>query len=326
PDMGSIKEARAYATKTRQILRYLDVNSGDLEKGVIRFEANVSLRPVGSTELGTRTEIKNLNSFRSLTDAIAYEMERQSTILAGGGQVIQDTMGWHESRRETFSQRGKEEAHDYRYFPEPDLPPLEIDAAWIDEVRSQVPELPDAKKARYMADYGLSLYEAEVLTEERPVAEWFEAAIEDGGDPKSVANWMLNVLFGQMNEHGHSIDQIIIQPESLVALIGLVDNGVVNATTGKEVLAEMYTTGNSAQAIVDEKGLAQISDEGRIKALVDQVLSDNPEQVAAYLDGAVKLRGWFMGQVMRASGGKANPGLVNQILTSRLARLAADQA
>lgn len=321
PDMNTIEETRSYATKVRQILRYLGVNSGDLEKGVIRFEANISLRPSGSLEFGTRTEIKNLNSFRALGDALAYEIERQAAILTAGGKVIQDTMGWHEGRRQTFSQRGKEEAHDYRYFPEPDLPPLEIDEAWINEISRQLPELPDARRARYIADYGLSEYEADVLTEDRPVAEWFEAAIEAGGEPGSIANWMLNVLFGQMNEHGQSIDQVIVRPEMLVGLIGLVDSAVINANTGKEVLAEMFTSGNSAQAIVDERGLAQISDEAQIAALVDQVLADNPEQVAAYLDGADKLRGWFMGQVMRASHGKANPRLVNQILAQKLARL-----
>jgi aspartyl-tRNA(Asn)/glutamyl-tRNA(Gln) amidotransferase subunit B len=323
PDMNSIEEARLYATKVRQILRYLGVNSGDLEKGVIRFEANISVRPAGSAALGTRTEIKNLNSFRSLGDALAYEIERQAAILAAGGQVIQDTMGWHEGRRQTFSQRGKEEAHDYRYFPEPDLPPLEIDQAWISEIGRHLPELPDARRVRYMADYNLSQYEADVLTEERPVADWFEAAIEAGGEPKSIANWMLNVLFGQMNEHGQSIDQVIIAPQMLVGLISLVDSGVINANTGKEVLAEMFTTGSSAQTIVDRRGLAQISDEAQIAQLVDQVLAGSPEQVAAYLGGADKLRGWFVGQVMRASGGKANPGLVNQTLAQKLAGLRA---
>jgi aspartyl-tRNA(Asn)/glutamyl-tRNA(Gln) amidotransferase subunit B len=318
PDMNTIEEARDYAARVRQILRYLGVNSGDLEKGVIRFEANISLRPAGSAQLGTRTEIKNLNSFRALADALAYEIERQGAILAAGEQVIQDTMGWHEGRGQTFSQRGKEEAHDYRYFPEPDLPPLEIDPAWIGEIGGQLPELPEARLARYTANYGLTQYEADVLTEDRSVADWFEAAIEAGGEPKSIANWMLNVLFGQMNEHGQSIDQILISPEMLVALIKLVDGGLINANTGKEVLAEMFTSGNSAQTIVDQRGLAQISDETQIEALVDQVLADNPEQVAAYLDGAGKLRGWFMGQVMRASGGKANPSLVNRILAHKL--------
>ena len=321
PDLPSIEQARIYAAKVRQILRYLGVNSGDLEKGVIRFEANVSLRPAGTEQLGTRTEIKNLNSFRALTDSIAHEIDRQSAILSAGGRVVQDTMGWNESRRQTFSQRGKEEAHDYRYFPEPDLPPLEIDNEWIAEIGRHLPELPDAKLGRYINDHGLPRYEAEVLTEDRAVADWYEAALSAGGDPKTVSNWMLNVLFGQMNEHGQNIDQIIVEPEMLVALIDLVISAVINANTGKDVLAEMFTTGKSAQSIVDERGLAQISDDTQIETLIDQVLADNPEQVADYVAGADKLRGWFTGQVMRASDGKANPRLVNQLLSSRLAGL-----
>jgi len=325
PDMCSIEEARHYAAKVRQLLRYLGVNSGDLEKGVMRFEANVSLRQVESEKLGTRTEIKNLNSFRALTDAIAYELQRQSEVLAAGGQVVQDTVGWNEHRRQTFSQRGKEEAHDYRYFPEPDLPPLEIDDTWIIEIGRQLPELPDAKRVRYMREYGLSPYEVEVLTEDRAIADWFEAAIAAGGEPKSISNWMLNVLFAQMNEHGQQIDQVIVTPEMLVALIEMVDRAVINTNTGKEVLGEMFISGKPAQTIVEEKGLAQISDEAQIEGIIDQVLADNPEQVDAYLAGADKLRGWFTGQVMRASEGKANPGLVNQLLAQRLVKLRGDQ-
>jgi aspartyl-tRNA(Asn)/glutamyl-tRNA(Gln) amidotransferase subunit B len=225
PDMGSVEEARAYAMAVRQVLRYLGVNAGDMEKGVIRFEANVSIRPVGSHELGTRTEIKNLNSFRSLAESITFELERQTALLEAGGEVVQDTMGWSESRRETFSQRGKEEAHDYRYFPEPDLPPLDIPAEWVEEIRAELPELPAAREARYRAEYGLSAYESSVLTEERGVAEWFEAAVEAGGAPNVVANWMLNALFGLMNEHRQSIEEVRVEPGALVRLIGLVDQG-----------------------------------------------------------------------------------------------------
>ncbi len=324
PDLRSVDEARLYAAKIRQILRYLEVNSGDLEKGVIRFEANVSVRPAGSVEIGTRTEIKNLNSFRALTDAIAYEIDRQSKILASGGRIVQDTMGWSENRRRTFSQRGKEEAHDYRYFPEPDLPPLEIDDAWIAEIDRHLPELPGAKLARYVNEYELTPYEAEVLTEDRLIAEWYEAALGAGGDPKPVSNWMINALFAQMNEHGQSIEQIVVEPAMLVALIDLVDKAVINANTGKEVLAEMFTSGRPPQAIVDEEGLAQITDEAQIEAVIDQILAENPDQVAAYLSGADKLRGWFTGQVMRASGGKADPRLVNQLLARQLTALKAD--
>jgi aspartyl-tRNA(Asn)/glutamyl-tRNA(Gln) amidotransferase subunit B len=321
PDLRSIEEARAFAMKVRQILRYLNVNSGDMEKGVIRFEANVSVRPPGQVELGTRTEIKNLNSFRAMTDSIEYELERQAAVLDAGEKVVQDTMGWSESKRKTFSQRGKEEAHDYRYFPEPDLPPLSIEESWIDTIREQLPELPDAKVARYTKHMGLSGYEAKVLTEERPVAEWFEAAVTNGGGARSVSNWMTNVLFGLMNEHKIGIDEIKVTPVGLVSLITLVDDGVINSRTAKDVLSEMFQTGQSAAGIVDAKGLAQLSDEAEIATLIAGVLEDNPGQVAAYLGGKESLRGWFVGQVMRATQGKANPGIVNRVLSTELDKL-----
>ena len=318
PDLRSVDEARIYAMKLRQILRYLEVNSGDMEKGVIRFEANVSLRATGSDQLGTRTEIKNLNSFRALADAAGFELERQRAILSAGGEVIQDTMGWSEARQETFSQRGKEEAHDYRYFPEPDLPPLDISTELVEEIRDSLPELPDAKIGRYVSELDLTPYDALVLAEERDVALWFEAAVDAGGNPKSLANWMLNTLFGLMNESGQGIHEIQVTPAGLVALIALVDQGAINNNTAKEVLAEMFTSGRPAADIVADKGLAQISDEAEIDRLVETILRDNPEQVAVYLQGKEGLRGWFVGQVMQATRGKANPKLVNKILTRQL--------
>ncbi len=321
PDLHSTLEARLFAVKVRQILRYLEVNSGDMEKGVIRFEANISLRQEGDNSLGTRTEIKNLNSFRALADSIEYEIERQSAVLDAGGKVIQDTMGWSESRRMTISQRGKEEAHDYRYFPEPDLPPLSIDETWIEQISEELPELPDTKIKRYTEKLGLSNYEAKVLTEDRPVAEWFEATLIAGGDSRAVANWMINVLFGLMNEHSMSIDEIVVTPGALVSLIKLVDEGAVNSNTAKDVLSEMFLSGKTAGEIVEAKGLTQISDEGLIANVIEEILRDNPEQVAAYLGGKDNLRGWFVGQVMRATRGKANPGLVNRLLLIRLADL-----
>jgi aspartyl-tRNA(Asn)/glutamyl-tRNA(Gln) amidotransferase subunit B len=318
PDLRSIQQARTFAVKVRQILRYLEVNSGDMEKGVIRFEANVSVRPSGDSNLGTRTEIKNLNSFRALTDSIEYEIERQSAILEAGGRVIQDTMGWNESRRTTFSQRGKEEAHDYRYFPEPDIPPLSIDETWIMQIKENLPELPEVKIRHYTENLGLSNYEATVLTEDRPVAEWFESALVAGVEAKTVANWMINVLFGLMNVHGLAIDRVKVTPNALVSLIKLVGDGTINNNTAKEVLSEMFLTGRSAGEIVEARGLVQITDEGQIALLVEEILRDNPEQVAAYLGGKESLRGWFVGQVMRATRGKANPGLVNKTLSAAL--------
>ena len=314
PDIRSGEEARVYAMKVRQILRYLGVNSGDMEKGVLRVEPNISIRPVGSTAFGTRTELKNLNSFRVLADGTAYEIARQTAVLQSGGTVIQETRGWHDTRRETFSQRTKEEAEDYRYFPEPDLPPLHLDDAWIEEVRASLPELPDAKIARYMAEYDLSEYDSRVLAEERAVGEWFDTAVTAGGTPKSVANWMINELFRLMNEAKLSIDVIQVTPAGLVELIGLVDKQTINNNTAKEVLAEMFATGTAPTQIVTSKGLAQISDDAALLAIIQQILNDNPEQVARYLDGQDKLRGWFVGQVMRQTKGKANPGLVNKLL------------
>ena len=320
PDMHTIEEARLYAMKLRQILRYLEVNSGDMEKGVIRFEANVSLRPSGAETLGTRTEIKNLNSFRALSDSIAYELERQAAVLDAGEAVVQDTMGWSEGRRQTFSQRGKEEAHDYRYFPEPDLPPVQVAESWIERVETALPELPDEKGGRYKGDFGLSGYEAGVLVEERPVAEWFEAAVAAGGDPKTISNWLINVLFSLMNEHKQSITEIKVTPEALVALAALVDKAVINTNTAKDVLAEMFQSGKAAGEIVEARGLAQISDESLLEEAIAGILAENPEQVATYLDGKEGLRGWFLGQVMRATRGKANPAVVNQLLDEQLER------
>lgn len=325
PDIRSGYEARAYATKIRQILRYLGVNSGDMEKGVFRVEPNISIRPLGSTKFGTRTELKNLNSFRVLTDGTDFELKRQAAVLDAGGQVVQETRGWHEGRRETFSQRIKEEAEDYRYFPEPDLPPLQLDNAWVDEVRADLPELPEAKLARYQGDMGLSAYDAAVLSEDRAVAEWFETAVSAGAasgtDPKTLANWIINELFRLMNESKQEVDDMKVTPTSLVDLIGLVNNQTINNNTAKEVLAEMFATGQSGTAVVEAKGLAQISDEDALTALVAQVLADNPQMVERYVGGQTKLRGFFMGQVMKATKGKGNPKLVNKVLGEQLAKL-----
>ncbi|VAW33549.1 Aspartyl-tRNA(Asn) amidotransferase subunit B @ Glutamyl-tRNA(Gln) amidotransferase subunit B, partial [hydrothermal vent metagenome] len=318
PDIRSGEEARIYAMKIRQILRYLGVNSGDMEKGVLRVEPNISIRPVGSNELGTRTELKNLNSFRILSDGTAYEIKRQTAVLDAGNKVKQETRGWHEGRRETFSQRSKEEAEDYRYLPEPDLPPLHLDDDWIDEVRASLPELPDAKISRYQTAFGLSAYDAQVLAEERAVGEWFETAVGGGNSagstPKTIANWMINELFRLMNEAKVSIAEIKVMPVTLVELIRLVEKQTINNNTAKDVLAEMFASGAAPAKIVADKGLAQISDDVAITAVIQQILNDSSEQLTQYLNGQEKLRGWFVGQVMRQTKGKANPSLVNKLL------------
>lgn len=320
PELHTADEVHAYALRLRQILRYLEVNSGDLEKGVLRVEPNISVRPRGSAEFGTRTEVKNLNSFRALAGATAYELERQEALLRNGEAVVQETRGWQEDRRETFSQRVKEEAEDYRYFPEPDLPPLSIDDAWIARVREDLPELPHVKAERYKKELGLSPYDAGVLTEDRPVAEWYEAALRAGGEPKAVANWLINNLFALINESEQEIDEIRVTPEGLVALLKLVDDQTISHNTAKEVLGEMFAGGKDPQAIVDEKGLAQISDEASLERVVQRVLGENEAQVQAYLEGKAQLQGWFVGQVMRETRGKANPQLVNDLVRHLLER------
>lgn len=321
PDMRTAEEALAYATQVRQILRYLGVNNGDMEKGVIRFEANISIRPVGSDELFTRVEVKNLNSFRALTGAIDYQIAEQEKIWEAGGQVEQATLGWDEDKRVTYSQRTKEDAHDYRYFPEPDLPPLFISQEWIAEVKAELVELPEAKLTRYKDELGLSDYDAQVLADERPVAEWFDAAVTAGGDPKTVANWIINNLFALMNESKQSIEEIKVTSQALVELLALINKQTISNNTAKDVLAEMFITGKAAEAIVQEKGLAQISDEVAILEIIQEVIDSNPENTAAYAAGKDKLRGWFIGQVMQATKGKANPKLVNQLLAAELAKL-----
>jgi aspartyl-tRNA(Asn)/glutamyl-tRNA(Gln) amidotransferase subunit B len=248
-------------------------------------------------------------------------LKRQAAVLDTGELVSQDTMGWNEVRQQTFSQRGKEEAHDYRYFPEPDLPPLQIAESWVAEVRDALPELSDNKMARYTGEYGLTRYEAGVLTEERPVAEWFDAAVTAGGAPKSISNWLINVIFSLMNEHKQNIEKIKVTPAALVGLITLVDQGVINHNIAKDVLAEMFQSGRAAKEIVETKGLAQISDEPLIEETISKILAENPEQVAVFLGGKEGLRGWFVGQVMQATKGKANPDLVNQLLDKQLAHM-----
>jgi len=321
PDLRSVEELKAFATGLRTLLRYLGVNSGDMEKGVLRFEANISVRPQGSSALGTRTEIKNVNSLRGLVRAVEYEIHRQSALLDAGGKVIQETVGWDETAGATVSQRGKEEAHDYRYFPEPDLPPLVIEPEWIERVRAELPELPAAKQARFERDYGLSPYDSSVLVAERAVADYFEAAIKAGADlpPRQIANWLSSSLFGLMNRAGRDIGEIAVGPADLAELVRLVLSGQINANTGKTVLAEMFETGEPASEIIKARGLALVNDEPEIARQVAEVLASNPDQVQLYLEGKATLEQWFVGQAMKALRGKADPQVVKRLVDEQLA-------
>lgn len=318
PDIRSADEAYAYLTRLRQILRYLGVSSGDMEKGAMRCEVNVSLRPVGSTEYGTKVEVKNLNSFRSVKLALDYEIQRQSRILDEGGNIEQVTMGWDESRGVTVVQRSKEYAHDYRYFPEPDLPPLSISQEWVEEIRSRLPELPDARRNRFTAEYDLSAYDAGVLTDDKAVADYFEACVKAYPEAKTVSNWISGELFRLLKETETGIEEVKITPAALAELLTLVEKGTINQNTAKAVLGEMFQSGRAAAEIVAEKGLAQISDADALSQIVDQVIAANPDEVAEYQAGKERLLGWFVGQVMKATRGKANPQLVTELLKEKL--------
>ncbi len=319
PDLHSVEDVDAYARKLRAILRYLGVNSGDMEKGVIRFEANISIRPAGSTDLSTRTEVKNLNSFRALVRATEYELARQQKMVEGGGRVQQQTMGWDEARGVTLPQRSKEYADDYRYFPEPDLPPVVVDPEWVEEIRATLPELPDAKRERFEREYGLTREDAARLTEDKVVADYFEDAVRaKPSGARIVANWILTGLFRLMNESGQDIEAVKVQPAALAELIGLVESSAINANTGKRVLGEMFASGEGAQTIIDRRGLAQISDADALEAAARKAIEANPAEVEKYLAGKEAVLGWFVGQVMRQTGGKANPNAVRGILRRQL--------
>ncbi|NPA27136.1 MAG: Asp-tRNA(Asn)/Glu-tRNA(Gln) amidotransferase subunit GatB [Chloroflexi bacterium] len=327
PDMHSVEEVRAYATALRQLLRYLGVNSGDMQKGVIRFEANVSVRPVGSTALGTRVEIKNLNSFRALEESVAYEIQRQIRVLEQGGRIEQQTLGWDEARRQTVPQRSKEEAHDYRYFPEPDLPPLLIEDAWLDRVRQDLPEMPWARYRRFREQYGLSDYDANLLTAEKDVADFYEAvlaAAQHQVPAKMVANWVLGEVFRWLNQHGKRITELPFDAQALADLLRAIHRGEINKNTGQKVLAEMFETGQSPERIIEARGLRQISDADQIQAWVNEVLEAHPQEVAKYLAGKTSVINWLFGQVMRRARGRANPQAVRQALEDALRQRAED--
>jgi len=321
PDIRTAEEAYAYVTQLRQIVRYLGVSSGDMEKGAMRCEVNLSLKPVNSDVWGTKVEVKNLNSFRAVRNAIAYEIERQTGVLESGGQIAQVTMGWDENRGQTVVQRTKEDAHDYRYFPEPDLPPLALDPAWIAELEASLPELPAAKTERYIAEWGLAENDAVALAENRARAEYFEAAVTAAAEkvsPRAVANWMVGEVFRLLNESGIAVEAIKFTPADFVRLIELVESDTINRLAGKDVLAEMWQSGAKPDAIVEKRGLKQISDTGALDAIITQVLAENSDAAAQFKAGKEKILGFLVGQVMRHSRGKANPKMAEKLLREKL--------
>jgi len=319
PDLRSPEEVRAYATKLHAILRYLGVNSGDMEKGVVRFEANVSVREEGSDQLNPRTEIKNLNSFRALTLGTEYEIQRQSEIYAQGGLVEQQTLGFNEATGKTYSQRGKESAHDYRYFPEPDLPPLVLDAAWIESVRASLPELPEAKTARFITDFRLTPSEARLLTSERSLANYFESVVaKSKSSAKNVHSWIAGEFMRYLNDSGKNIEDAALASESFARLIDMVTDKTIGGNAGKTVLVELLKNGGDPAQIVKDKGLAQVSDKNFIQEAVKKVIDDNPGEVEKYLAGKETLLQWFVGQVARVTRGKADPNIAKDLLVKDL--------
>ena len=318
PDLRSPEEARAYLQKLKTVLEYLDVCDGNMEEGSLRCDANVSLRPLGTDSLGTRTEIKNLNSFRNVQQAIAYEAERQHSVLDSGGSVVQETRLFDAARGVTLPMRSKEEAHDYRYFPEPDLVPLHIEPEWVDRVRQSIPELPDARRQRFVSQYDLPAYDADVLVASRALGDYFEAAVALFPQPKTVSNWVMGDFMRALNQAHHGPDEAPVTPAHLADLLRLIDAGTISGKIAKTVFETMYRTGKQPGDIVAEQGLMQMSDSDALQEVIGQVLAGHPEQVAAYRAGKEKLFGFFVGQTMKATQGKANPALVNTLLKQLL--------
>jgi aspartyl-tRNA(Asn)/glutamyl-tRNA(Gln) amidotransferase subunit B len=318
PELSSPEEAKLYLQKLRTILQYLDVCDGNMEEGSLRCDANVSLRPWGSRQFGTKVEIKNMNSFRHVQRALEYEVKRQAKALEEGEKLVQETRLWDATRGLTRSMRSKEFAHDYRYFPEPDLVPLATTHEWVEDIRRTLPELPDARMRRFVTEYSIPEYDASVLTSSKALADYYEACIKHYPKPKVVSNWIMVELLRALNRDAIEVEQSRVTPEHLAELFQLVDDGTISSTMAKTVFDAMYETGKPASVIVKEKQLRQISDESSLLAAVEQVLADNPKELDEFRAGREKLLSFFMGQVMKATQGKANPQAVNKLLRERL--------
>jgi aspartyl-tRNA(Asn)/glutamyl-tRNA(Gln) amidotransferase subunit B len=316
PDMRSPEEAVAYLKKIHAIVRYLDICDGNMQEGSFRCDANISLRPYGQEKFGTRTELKNMNSFRHVQSALEYEVRRQRDILLDGGAIVQETLLWNPDKGITESMRGKEDAHDYRYFPCPDLVPVEISDEWIEEVRTTLPELPDARKERFMTLYALSEYDASLLTSDKLLADYFEATVASGAQAKKAANWIMTELLRELK--GDDIDACLVKPGPLAALLKMVDDNTISGKIAKTVFGEMLATGKEPAVIVKEKNLVQVSDQGELLVIVRKIIADNPEQADDFRNGKSKILGFFVGQLMKQTKGKANPQLANELFTKEL--------
>lgn len=318
PEIRTFKEAGAYLRKLRSILRYLDICDGNMEEGSFRCDANVSIRPLGDNALGTRTELKNLNSFKNVEKAIQYEIERQKDVLLEGGKIVQETRLWDPVKNCTTSMRGKEEAHDYRYFPDPDLLPLVIDDSWIDELTKKLPELPDEKKERFISEYGLPEYDAGVLTSAVELAGYFEACVKEFNSPKQVSNWVMGALMGLLNTKGKTIEESPVSSSNLARLLKLIDQNVISGKIAKTVFEEMAETGKSPEEIIREKDLVQVTDVSAIEKMITKLIESCPKEVADYKAGKTKVLSFFIGRIMKETKGKANPEIVNRILKEKL--------
>jgi aspartyl-tRNA(Asn)/glutamyl-tRNA(Gln) amidotransferase subunit B len=318
PDLRSAAEAGEFFSRLRAMLVAIGVNDGNMEEGSLRCDANVSVRPVGSPTFGTKAEVKNLNSFRYVQRALEYEIERQTALVTSGGRVEQETRLWDAAAGRTVSMRSKEEAHDYRYFPEPDLPPLEVTAAWVEEIRRSLPELPDARRRRFVTQYGLPEYDAGVLTQSAALAAYFEATATAAGNPKAASNWVMGEVTRKMNELGIAIEQVGLTPEQLAGLIRLVDLGTISSPIAKDVFEKIYGSDRTADAVVAAEGLARIDDVATIETLIAETIAGHAKAVAQYREGKQQTFGFLVGQVLKATGGKANPTLVKDLLKKTL--------
>jgi aspartyl-tRNA(Asn)/glutamyl-tRNA(Gln) amidotransferase subunit B len=318
PDLRSPAEAKAYLEKLKTIIQYTGVSDVKMEEGSLRCDANISLRPVGSDKFGTKTELKNLNSFRNVERALQYEQQRQMELLERGEPIVQQTLRWLEHENRTKTMRTKEEAHDYRYFPEPDLVRLVIDEKWKEAIRASLPELPDARKERYINQYGLSSYDAGVLTASKAISDFYDQTVESGADPKLAANWITSDLMGYLNNEGKEITDVPITPKHMAEMIQLLTKGTISSKIAKNVLKEMLETGDMPEKIVKDKGWVQISDENELRAIVAKIVAENEESVQAYKNGKDRALGYLVGQVMKATKGKANPQLVNQLILEQI--------